>query len=152
MDVIQELKKVFLFSEVPDSALKLLAESAEEMTFQTGQKIASEHDAGDTLYLVRNGSVRLSKDGEATPLVLGPGGSFGQMAILDGGKVGVDAIAVERVDLLAIRAANLSDNLANDHEAAHHLFRAVSKSLAKRLRHAVDSVALAREGLSARKN
>ena len=149
MDVFQALKKIYLFSEVPDAVLKQVAETAEEMTFRPGEKIVSESQTGDTLYVVRNGSVRGSKGGEATTFVVGPGGSFGQMALLDGGPVGMDAVAVERVDLLAIRASRLREKFAGDHEAAHYLFRAVAKSLAARLRRAVDAAVLAREASGA---
>lgn len=149
MDVFQTLRGIYLFSEVPENVLRLIAQSAEEMSYRQGETIVSEGQTGDTLFLVRNGSVRGSKGGEQTTYVVGPGGSFGQASLLDGGAVGMNAVALERVDLLAIRGSRLMEKFATDHESAHYFFRAVAKSLAGRLRRAVDALTLAREASGA---
>ena len=55
------------------------------------------------------------------------------------------AIAVERVDAIALRPARLAEKLAGDPAAGFELFRALARSLAARLRLAVDAVSLSHE-------
>lgn len=146
MVTAQELKQIFLFKNVPDSALKLVAEAAEEVTFSAGEPIAAESQPAKALYLIRNGSVRATKEGVKAPVTFGTGQSFGQVSLLDGGPVGMSAVAAERVDAIALRPERLAEKLAGNPQAAFELYRAVAKSLAARLRTAVDALALAREG------
>ena len=146
MDVLQALKGIFLFRDVPEPILRVVAQCVEERTVPAGETIASEGQSIDALYLVRNGSIRAHRSGEATFVVMGPGQSFGQVALVDGGPAGLSAVAVERTDLLILRADRLREKLAGNHEAGHVLFRAVARSLASRLRQALDALALASEG------
>ncbi len=151
MDALQALQKTFLFRDVPEPILKLVAECVEQHTVAAGETIVSESQPVEALYLVRNGSVRAFRSGEATFLVLGPGQSFGQVSLLDGGPAGLSAVAVERTDLLVLGAARLREKLGGNHEAGHVLFRAVARSLASRLRQALGALALAGDGSAAGK-
>ncbi len=145
MVTAQELKKIFLFKDVPDAALKLVADAAEEVTFSPGEPILAEAQPAKALYLIRSGTVRATRDGVAKAVTLGAGQSFGQMSLLDGGPAAMSAVAVERVDAIALRPARLQEKLAGNPGAGLELFRAVARSLAARLRQAVDAVALASE-------
>jgi CRP-like cAMP-binding protein len=145
MVTVAELKQIFLFKNVPDAVLRRVAEAAEEVTFPAGDQIASEGEPAKALYLVRSGTVRATREGLAKPVTLGSGQSFGQMSLLDGGPAGMTAIAVERVDAIALRPARLAEKLAGDPAAGFELFRALARSLAARLRLAVDAVSLSHE-------
>ncbi len=141
----QDLKKVFLFKDVPDAALKLVAAAAEEVTFAPGETITDEARPARALSLVRSGTVRATREGVTAPVTFGTGQSLGQMSLLDGGPAGMTAVAVERVEAIALRPSRLVENVAGDPQAGFELFRAVARSLAARLRLAVDAVSLARE-------
>ena len=145
MVTAQELKQIFLFKGVPDAVLKLVAEAAEEVTFSPGETIAAETQPAKALYLVRSGTVRATREGVTAPVIFGTGQSFGQMSLLDGGPAGMTAVAVERVEAIALRPWRLVEKLAGDPQSGLELFRAVTRSLAARLRLAVDAVSLARE-------
>ncbi len=145
MVTVQDLKQIFLFKSVPDAVLKLVAEAAEEVTFSPGETIAAETQPAKALYLVRGGTVRATREGLAQPVTFGTGQSFGQMSLLDGGPTGMTAVAVERVDAIALRPSRLAEKLAGNPAAGFELFRAVARSRAARLRQAVDAVSLARE-------
>ncbi len=146
MDHFKALKQVSLFKNVPDSALKLLAEGVEEQTFHAGQTILEENQPSGALFIIYNGEVRVLHGGDATPMVLGRGDSIGEASLLDGGPLGVSMVAVERTDLLVIRPEHLA-KLAANHEAAHHFFRNVAIRLAYRLRAVASGYTLAREAL-----
>jgi len=145
MVTAKDLKQIFLFKDVPEAVLKLVAEAAEEVTFSPGEPIAVEAQPAKALYLVRSGTVRATREGIAQPVTFGTGQSFGQMSLLDGGPAGMDVVAVERVDAVALRPARLHEKLAGNPQAGFELFRVVARSLAQRLRIAVDALALARE-------
>lgn len=146
MVTAQELKQIFLFKDVPDPLLKRVAEAAEVVTFAAGEPIIAEGQPAKALYLVRSGTVRATREGLAQPVTLGTGQSFGQMSLLDGGPAGMTAVAVERVDAIALDPSRLAEMAARDPRLGLELFRAVAKSLAGRLRLAIDAVSLAREG------
>jgi CRP-like cAMP-binding protein len=97
------------------------------------------------LYLIRSGTVRATREGLAAPVTFGTGQSLGQMSLLDGGPAGMTAVAVERVDAIALRPSRLAERLLGQPQAGFELFRAVARSTAARLRLAVDAVSLARE-------
>jgi CRP-like cAMP-binding protein len=146
MVTVQELKQIYLFKDVAEAALKLVAEAAEEVTFAAGEPIAAQNEPAKALYLIRSGTVRATREGVTAPVIFGTGQSFGQMSLLDGGPAGMTATAAERVDVIALRPGKLAEKLRGHPEAGFELFRAVARSLAARLRGAVDAVALARDG------
>jgi CRP-like cAMP-binding protein len=144
--VIAALKKAFLFRDVPDPVLKLVAASAEETSVAAGETILSSATP-DALYVIRSGTVRVTPEGgRATPVFFGTGETVGEVPFLDGESVGVVATALERVDLLVIRSPKLQDALAGHPEAGYQLYRAIARSLAGRLRRAVGMIAIAKEG------
>jgi CRP/FNR family transcriptional regulator, cyclic AMP receptor protein len=145
MVTAQELKQIYLFKSVSDATLKLVAQAAEEVTFSPGETIASETEPAKALYLIRTGTVRATRDGVTAPVNFGTGESLGQMSILDGGPAGMTAVAVERVEAVALGPTRLVEQLGASPAAGFELFRAVSRSLAARLRRATDAIALARD-------
>ncbi len=146
MVTAKELKQIFLFKDVPDAVLKLVAEGAEEVTFSAGEPIVAEAQPAKALYLIRSGTARATREGVTQAVTFGTGQSFGQMSLLDGGPAGMTVVAVERVDAIALRPARLAEKLGSNPQAGLELFRAVARSLAARLRLAVDAVSLARDG------
>ncbi len=119
-DTVRALQQIFLFKDVSEPVLKLVAQAAEQVSFGAGETIASEGDQVKALYLIRSGTVRASREG-MRQVVFGTGQAMGQMALLDGGPIGVTAVALERVDALAIRPERLAEKLAGNHEAGFQL-------------------------------
>lgn len=143
MDALQALKTTFLFREVPESILKILAQCAEERALPGGDPIASEDQAVDALYIILSGTVQGFRHGDPTHLMLGPGQAFGQLSLIDGGPMALSATTVEPTTLLILRTAKLREALGGNHEAGHYLFRAIAKALAARLRTVMRAVELA---------
>jgi CRP-like cAMP-binding protein len=146
MVTVQELKRVYLFKSVSEPVLKLVAEVAEEVSFSPGEAIAAEGEPAKALYLIRSGTARATREGGTAPVFFGTGESLGQMSLLDGGPAGMTVVAVERVEAIALRPARLAEKLGAHPAAGFELFRAVARSLAARLRRAMDAFAIARDG------
>jgi CRP/FNR family cyclic AMP-dependent transcriptional regulator len=71
-----------------------------------GAAIFRKGDPGNSLFAVRSGSVKISapsSEGKDAVLnVLGPGGVFGEIALLDGGPRTADAVALSDCELLVL--------------------------------------------------
>jgi CRP-like cAMP-binding protein len=73
-------------------------------TIDPGRVIFNEGDDGDTMYIIQEGQVRISKDIEGrqhTLAELGKGDFFGEMAIVSQMKRSATATAIDRVQLLS---------------------------------------------------
>lgn len=147
MDAVRALKQIFLFKDVSEPVLKLVAEAAEEVTFGPGEKIVDESEPLRALYLIRSGTVRATAEGKP-PVTFGTGEAIGQMALLTGGPVGMTAVALERVEAFALRPERLVEKLAGNYEAGFQLYRAVARSLAVRMRRVLDDLVLASERMA----
>jgi CRP-like cAMP-binding protein len=143
-DVVQALKQIFVFRHVSDPVLKLVADVVEPVTFGGGEVLASETEPAKALILIRTGTVRCSHEGMPT-VDFGSGQTIGLVTLLDGGPVGISAVALERVDAYSIRPERLHAKLAGNSEAGCQLYQAVARSLALRFRLLMNELELASE-------
>ena len=85
-----------------------------------GKTIFIENMPGESLYLVRQGTVRISRmlaeGDEQILIVLGADDVFGEMAVLDGGKRSATARIAEEAILYGLTRENF-DRLANSNPA-----------------------------------
>ncbi|GLH68557.1 hypothetical protein GETHPA_00900 [Geothrix rubra] len=106
-------------------------------TFGAGQVIFREGDAGDGLFIVVRGSVRISKrsvTGEEALAVLDPPAYFGEMALIDMAARAADAIANEPTELFFIPLKDLRSLIEVHHQMALKILYALCEVLAQRLR------------------
>jgi MFS family permease len=78
---LQLLRGSPIFSALPPSTLEQLAESLDEVRVPAGQEIVRQGESGDRFYLVDEGTLEVSVDGQPVQS-LGPGDSFGEIALL----------------------------------------------------------------------
>jgi CRP-like cAMP-binding protein len=76
------IRGVPLFAEADESFLQRLAGEFMERTFAAGATIAEEGEAGRTFIVIERGEVTVTVHGEEVGR-LGPGDSFGEMALID---------------------------------------------------------------------
>jgi CRP/FNR family cyclic AMP-dependent transcriptional regulator len=72
-----------MFSELPEKDLRSLAESMQERSYRDGQEVMVEGEGGIGFFVILDGSAKVSVGG-GDVRTLGPGDSFGEMAIIDG--------------------------------------------------------------------
>ncbi len=83
---IDFLKHVRLFEKVDDRSLRAVANAAVEQTYAPGQDIVRQGDTGVGAFIIRSGKVEVIRDNDGNPErihEMGPGGVFGEMALLD---------------------------------------------------------------------
>jgi CRP-like cAMP-binding protein len=76
------LRNVRLFSELDEHDLESLADEFSERRFATGDKIALEGEGGLMFFILEEGEVSIEVGGEPVR-TLGPGASFGEIALID---------------------------------------------------------------------
>ncbi|MBI5883874.1 MAG: cyclic nucleotide-binding domain-containing protein [Elusimicrobia bacterium] len=123
------LKQVPLFKSVPADFLASLANIISEKHVYKGEELFSQGDAGDSIYVVAEGKVRVIVGGKETAL-LGPRSHIGEMSLLDGEPRSATAVVAEDGRLLRIGAEEFRHLLMS-----HPGFTmALLRSLAGRLR------------------
>jgi CRP/FNR family transcriptional regulator, cyclic AMP receptor protein len=130
-----------LFEALDADGAKALRAGMENAELARGDVLFSEGDAGDRLYVILHGKIKLTRaapDGRENLLsVLGPGEMFGELSLFDPRPRTASAVAVTDTRLAALGHDYLRQWLTGRPDVAMHLLRA----LAQRLRRANDVMA-----------
>ncbi|HEY3078922.1 MAG TPA: Crp/Fnr family transcriptional regulator [Chloroflexota bacterium] len=128
------LQRTGLFASLPVGELEELAACLRRRRYARGQVLFTEHDPGTTLFVVESGRVNMTLTSpEGKELVvnsLGPGESFGEMALLTGEPRSTDAVVAEPGYLLQLDREDFVRCL----RARPELAMEVMANLARRLR------------------
>jgi CRP-like cAMP-binding protein len=76
------LRNVRLFTDLDERDLESLAEEFNERRFSAGDKIALEGEGGLMFFVVESGELSVEVHGESVS-TMGPGSSFGEIALID---------------------------------------------------------------------
>jgi MFS superfamily sulfate permease-like transporter len=125
----------------PHQLARVLA-ALHERQLAAGETLFREGDAGDSVYLLTEGSVSIVGRADADAdgpgrqrfVSFSPGVSFGEIAVLDGGGRSADAVADRRSTVHALSRRALGELLAADPAATALLYRNLARSLSQRLR------------------
>jgi CRP-like cAMP-binding protein len=126
---VQVLKNASVFADTPDDALAEVAAIMDEVRAMPGQRIIEKGDAGDSMYVITAGRVRIH-DGAHTIDHAETGGVFGEMALVDPQPRMASVTAVEDTRLLRLDQASFSRLM----DAHPQVTRGIVQMLARRLR------------------
>ena len=136
MEIANFLRSVQLFSKLDDAELQRFAELTREKTYPKGSVILFEDDPGDSLFVVKDGRVKVvlvGEDGREVILgVLGETEHFGELSLIDEQPRSAHVIAMEDSTLLVLR----SDDFRRRVEANPEVAWALLQELSRRLRRA----------------
>jgi CRP/FNR family transcriptional regulator, cyclic AMP receptor protein len=128
----QIMRRVALFEGLSDRELAAVAGAAKERRSDTGDTIVHEGESGVGFFVIADGSARVEAHGERLA-TLNPGGSFGEVALLDdSGRRTASVIAESPMRVFGITAWQFTP-LLEQHPA---LAVKIAKSLARKLREA----------------
>jgi CRP-like cAMP-binding protein len=120
------LKKIPMLANLPSPELAALAENARERYFSKGQELLREGEPVSTVYLIVDGSVRVSR-GNTILGNLGPGAPLGGVSLLARDERGVRAVAQAETFVLSLDRETLievcEDHFLIVHEMMSHLCR-----------------------------
>jgi CRP/FNR family transcriptional regulator/CRP/FNR family cyclic AMP-dependent transcriptional regulator len=133
-EALETLRSIPLFSGVSDEDLEQVASHLIERRFPRNTTIVEEGLAGDYMYVIREGRVKvtkLSEDGREKILeFLEAGSFFGEMALLDRSPRTASVKTLRPVRLLALSRADFMNLLRKSPDLA----LAVVQELSRRLR------------------
>jgi CRP-like cAMP-binding protein len=96
--------------------------------FDAGEKIFLEDDSGGCMYVVQSGKVDVITFGSVLETV-GPGGMFGEMALIDDGPRSAAALANEATEAAAIDKAMFVQLVREEPEFALHVMRLLTERI-----------------------
>ncbi len=138
LDVLQAVP---LFAHLGPSDLQALTTLCRERQFSRGAVIVSQGEAGDAMFLIAAGQVKVAvfaEDGREVILsVLAERGFFGEMALLDDEPRSAHVIAMADSTLLQLRREDFRARL----KASPDLGVALLRELSHRLRRADETIA-----------
>jgi CRP-like cAMP-binding protein len=123
-----DLAKVWIFSKLERSDLQRIAKAVVPRTYKKGEMIVQEGERAVAFYAITSGKVEVTKGG--TPLsTMGPGGSFGEMALLDGHPRSASLVAVEDTECLVMTRWDFSAELRTNPNMAAAMLPELSKRI-----------------------
>jgi SulP family sulfate permease len=138
-EVALALPEIELFKGRKAETLAALEQAMQSRSCKEGEKIFARGDAGDELFLIRRGAVRIMlpvSDKQSHHLgTFGRGAFFGEMAFLDGESRSADAVAFTDTDLYVLSRESF-DKFAEEHKkVVLGLMEGLASVLASRLRY-----------------
>lgn len=122
------LEEVHVFSQSDVDDVAAVAAIAREARFQAGERVYSQGDPGDALYVIIEGAVDAISNGEHV-LRMRAKETFGDVSLLDGAPRPTDVVAVQDTRVLVIDRRDFLDLLADRPELLTGFFRAVTQQL-----------------------
>ena len=129
------IRDIILFSGLEDKELEKIENVMSIKTYPKNSMIVLEEEFGDTVYIVRSGTIkitRLNDEGKEVILALmGAGEFFGELAALDGEARSANALAQEECKLYLLHRSDFIDLLKHNTRISFTLL----SELARRIRH-----------------
>jgi CRP-like cAMP-binding protein len=130
---VETLRRVPVFSSLPDEELAQVADVALPRSYAGGQTVFREGDESSTCYIVRSGrarAVREHSDGRSIALAhFGPGDIFGELAMFDNECRSATVQTLEDTELTAILGSDMQRLMRQHPDIAVHLLAALAGRL-----------------------
>jgi CRP/FNR family cyclic AMP-dependent transcriptional regulator len=138
MEDIKLLKQIPLFKDFKVTEIMNIAMVAEQECFRAGDVIFKEGGAGDALYVIKKGQVRVVKrdaSGEEHTLAhLKPGEYFGEISLVDRSPRSASVCADKDTELIKIKRTDFRNLIAGNKEIERKFYKSFTEVLCERLR------------------
>jgi CRP/FNR family transcriptional regulator, cyclic AMP receptor protein len=133
METADFLATVPLLSGLSAGELARFAEDARERSYPKASVILFEDDPGDSLFIVREGRVKvvlIGEDGREVILgMLGVGAHFGELSLIDSRPRSAHVIAMEDANLIVLRREDFRRRVEESPAVAWALMQELSRRL-----------------------
>jgi len=136
VSIEETLQRSTLFKDFTETGLRIFASIALEKVVPAGMPLFVEAMAGESLFIIRKGSVRItqrSEKGERELAVLGPGEHLGELALLAPSTRLVSAVAATDCEVLELTQRDFARLQPQKPQACLKLALAVAADLAARV-------------------
>jgi CRP/FNR family cyclic AMP-dependent transcriptional regulator len=124
----ESLRAVPLFENLDDRALRRLAESMHEKSYEAGQEVVTQGEGGVGFFVILEGSARASVGGQEQG-ELRAGDYFGEMALLDGEQRSASITAGEGLRCAGMTAWHFRPFVKDHPDIAWALLTALARRL-----------------------
>jgi CRP/FNR family transcriptional regulator, cyclic AMP receptor protein len=139
----EALQRSSLFRDFTETGLRIFAAIAVEKTVQAGTPLFVENMAGESLFIVKSGTVRLThRDGQAERelALVGPGEHLGELALLARSTRLVSAVAATDCEVVELTQRDFVKLQPQKPQACLKLAMAIAADLAARVGEAREQV------------
>jgi CRP/FNR family cyclic AMP-dependent transcriptional regulator len=130
---IQCLRKVNLFAALGENELEVIARIAHERTFGKGHVVFQEGEAGDALYIILKGKVKVSlydESGREYILdIIADEGFFGELSLIDDLPRSANVITMDNSELLVIHRQDFTRLLIENPSITINMLKTCSRRL-----------------------
>lgn len=136
MTPLEVLQRSPLFRELTETGLRIFAGVARERSFAAGSPVFVEGAVGESLFVVRSGTVRITQragGAERELAVLGPGEHLGAVSLLARSVRLVTAVAATPCEALELTQADFAALQPEKPQACLRLAVAIAVDLATRV-------------------
>jgi CRP-like cAMP-binding protein len=103
-ELIDHLRNVPLFSRCTGRELRIVARHAEAIHLPAGSVLFDEGDTGDAFYVVLEGTADVRRGSGRRLNSVGPGGWFGELALLDAAPRSASVVATSELEVAVLGA------------------------------------------------
>lgn len=125
----ETLRRVDIFENVAEAELEKIAGMLKERRYHENQMVFKQGDAGDALFIVADGRIKVFiQEGQAEKVLafFGEGQVLGEMALLTGEPRSASAVAVSDTRLLALPKSDFDSYLASNVTVMREMMRIIS--------------------------
>jgi len=126
-----DLKSIWLFSGCTGSELRKIRSSLDELHVPNGKVLVEEGHIGQEFFIIVDGTASVTRNGRKVA-TLGPGGHFGELALLDRRPRSASVVSQSDMDVLVMSQRQFNGLL----ESVPSIARKMLSALATRLREA----------------
>ena len=127
------LRRVAFFEEVDNETLLHISTCLRPLHFAKDERIVGQDDAGDSLFIIQEGRVKVVLYGdtgrEMILSIFSPGDFFGEMSLLDGQPRSANVIAIDDAEVLVLSRDDFVSHLRARPDAALKILAEMSKRL-----------------------
>ncbi len=153
MSPVEIIKKTFIFNDLDEQEVADILKITTQKRFSKGEVIMQEGREGDTMYIVVDGNVEVSKTltmkmGEEsterekilTRFKAEDGVVFGEMSMIDHGNRSTSAVSTTDCILLEIKRADFLDLIEKRPQMGVKILKRIAELLASRVRQSSQDV------------
>lgn len=143
MTVVEALQHAPLFKDFSETGLKIFATIAQEKAIPEGSPIFVENMVGESLFIVKSGTVRITQKtagGERELAVLGAGEHLGELALLAKSVRLVSAVAATPCEVIEFTQRDFARVQPQKPQACLKLALAIAADVAARVAETRDLV------------
>ena len=131
--IVRNLVELRFFAGLGPEQMALFENESHVRTFKRGDVVFHKGDPGETMYLIRDGQVKVvlpSDSGDEALLdVLDTGNFFGELSLLDGQPRSATIVATEPTETIVLHRETLLKAIRANPEVAIHLLQALCQRL-----------------------